>query len=116
MPDLVSEMSSRPCVLWTGWAIIWRISYRTLHVEVVRVCFYFNVSARIVLAIGVFYLATAPASLAQQPALPRAPEQADDVIRIKTELVQTEIMVFDRQGRFVEGLKPEQFELRLNGT
>ncbi|HEX8845953.1 MAG TPA: VWA domain-containing protein [Pyrinomonadaceae bacterium] len=44
-----------------------------------------------------------------------AGEQADDVLRINTELVQTSVMVFDRQGRFVEGLKPEQFELRVDG-
>jgi VWFA-related protein len=41
--------------------------------------------------------------------------QSDDVIRINTQLVQTDVMVFDRQGRFVEGLRPEQFELSLDG-
>lgn len=39
----------------------------------------------------------------------------DDVLRINTELVQTDVMVFDRRGRFVDGLKPEQFVLTLNG-
>jgi len=38
-----------------------------------------------------------------------------DVIRVKTELVQTGVMVFDKQGKFVDGLKPEQFELRVDG-
>jgi VWFA-related protein len=42
-------------------------------------------------------------------------EQTDDVVRIKTELVQTDVMVFDKQGRFVEGLLPNQFELSLDG-
>ncbi len=42
-------------------------------------------------------------------------EQTDDVVRITTELVQTDVMVFDRQGRFVEGLRPEEFELQVNG-
>ena len=42
-------------------------------------------------------------------------EQDDEVLRIKTELVQTDLMVFDKQGRFVEGLSPEQFELTLDG-
>jgi VWFA-related protein len=46
----------------------------------------------------------------QQPA-----NQTDDVIRINTELVQTDVMVFDRRGRFVDGLQPEQFELSLDG-
>lgn len=41
--------------------------------------------------------------------------QSDDVLRINTELVQTGVMVFDKQGRFVEGLRPEQFELRVDG-
>jgi VWFA-related protein len=41
--------------------------------------------------------------------------QTTDVIRINTELVQTDLMVFDRQGRFVDGLKPDQFELKLDG-
>jgi VWFA-related protein len=45
----------------------------------------------------------------------RTPEQTDDVVRINTELVQTDVMVFDKQGRFVEGLRPEQFELQVNG-
>jgi len=39
----------------------------------------------------------------------------DDVLRINTELVQTDVMVFDRHGQFVDGLKPEQFVLTLNG-
>jgi len=41
-------------------------------------------------------------------------EQDDDVIRINTDLVQTDIVVLDRQGRFVDGLKREQFELRVD--
>ena len=38
-----------------------------------------------------------------------------DVVRIDTELVQTGVMVFDKEGRFVDGLTPEQFELRVDG-
>jgi hypothetical protein len=38
-------------------------------------------------------------------------QQPDDVIRINTELVQTDVMVFDKKGHFVEGLQREQFEL-----
>ncbi|HKQ53728.1 MAG TPA: VWA domain-containing protein, partial [Pyrinomonadaceae bacterium] len=45
----------------------------------------------------------------------RAQGPDEDVLRIKTELVQTDLMVFDKQGRFVEGLSPEQFELSLDG-
>lgn len=42
-------------------------------------------------------------------------EQTDDVVRIKTELVQTDVIVLDKKGRFVEGLRPDQFELSLDG-
>jgi VWFA-related protein len=58
----------------------------------------------------ILFVASLPSVLAQEPTAP-----ADDVVRIRTELVQTDLMVFDRQGRFVEGLTPEQFELTLDG-
>jgi VWFA-related protein len=57
-----------------------------------------------------------PATYAQQTNRPESSERTDEVIRINTALVQTEVMVFDRKGRFVADLKPEQFELNLNGT
>jgi len=43
------------------------------------------------------------------------PQSPDDVLRINTELVQTGVTVFDKQGRFVDGLKKEDFELRVDG-
>lgn len=52
---------------------------------------------------------------AQNNTNPAPPAADDDVIRIKTELVQTDIMVFDKKGHFVDGLKPEQFSLEING-
>ncbi len=55
------------------------------------------------------------AALLSAGAAVRAQEPGDEVLRIKTELVQTDLMVFDKQGRFVEGLTPEQFELTLDG-
>ena len=39
------------------------------------------------------------------------PVEQDEVVRVTTELVQTDVMVFDKDGKFVSGLKPEQFEL-----
>ncbi len=48
------------------------------------------------------------------PCLSSAQEQAGDVLRINTELVQTDVMVFDKEGHLVEGLSPEQFELMLD--
>lgn len=40
---------------------------------------------------------------------------AEDVVRVNAELVQTGVSVFDKQGRFVDGLKREEFELRVDG-
>jgi VWFA-related protein len=37
------------------------------------------------------------------------------VVRVDTDIVQTDASVFDRQGRFVEGLAREQFELKVDG-
>ena len=42
-------------------------------------------------------------------------EQNDDVIRTSTELVQTGVSVLDRQGKFVEGLQKEVFDLKVDG-
>lgn len=50
-----------------------------------------------------------------QQSKPALQEQTDETIRISTELVQTDVTVFDKQGRFVEGLKPEQFQLFVDG-
>jgi len=41
---------------------------------------------------------------------------AQDVIKFETSLVQTDVMVFDKKGRFVEGLKPDQFQLKINNN
>ena len=51
-----------------------------------------------------------------QPAQTPAPQKSsDDVVRVYTELVQTDVMVLDKQGRFVNGLTKENFELRIDG-
>lgn len=42
-------------------------------------------------------------------------QQPDDIVRINTELVQTGVMVFDRNGKFVSGLSHDQFELSVDG-
>ena len=38
-----------------------------------------------------------------------------EVLRVYTDLVQTDVMVFDKQGHFVNGLKSSDFELRIDG-
>lgn len=43
------------------------------------------------------------------------PQDDVDVLKIRTELVQTNITVLDKQGRFIDGLKKEDFELRVDG-
>jgi VWFA-related protein len=52
---------------------------------------------------------------AQQQTQPAPPHDDEDVVRISTQLVQTDVMVFDKSGKFVDGLKPEQFELKVDG-
>jgi len=56
-------------------------------------------------------LAVASAQAQTKPS--PSPEQ-DDVIRVNTELVQTDVMVFDKKGHFVDGLKAEQFALKVD--
>lgn len=65
------------------------------------------------LAPWLFLLAVSSVATAQT-ATPPAKSQ-DDVVRVYTELVQTDVMVFDKQGRFVDGLTKENFELRIDG-
>ena len=64
----------------------------------------------LILAYLTLGVASIPAQ--DQPERPR-PDQ-DDVIRVNTELVQTDVMVFDKKGHFVEGLKPDQFMLKVD--
>src|SRR6476619_5839257 len=53
-----------------------------------------------------------PALFAQNP---QEPKPSDDVVRVFTELVQTDVMVFDKQGRFVDGLTQDKFEIKIDG-
>lgn len=51
----------------------------------------------------------------KKPSPTPKPGEQEDVVRITTELVQTDVMVVDKAGKFVDGLKPEQFELLVDG-
>lgn len=42
-----------------------------------------------------------------------APE-TDDVVKVRTDLVQTDVSVVDKKGNFVDGLNADQFELRVD--
>lgn len=46
---------------------------------------------------------------------PSRPQDQSDVVRVFTDLVQTDVMVFDKQGHFADGLRREDFELRIDG-
>jgi VWFA-related protein len=60
------------------------------------------------------FLLTVSSATAQQPT-PTPDVPPDEVLRITTELVQTDVMVFDKSGRFVDNLQREQFELKVDG-
>jgi len=60
-------------------------------------------------------LALGATTQAQKPSQPKPGEPDDDVVRVKTELVQTDVTVVDKRGRVVEGVAPEQFQLRVDG-
>ena len=47
---------------------------------------------------------------------PEPAGEAQDVIKFETSLVQTDVMVFDKAGRPVTDLRPEQFQLKINNT
>ena len=49
----------------------------------------------------------------QEPTIPKTNDS--DILKINTELVQTGITVFDKQGRFVDGLIKQDFDLRVDG-
>ena len=51
---------------------------------------------------------------AQVPQNP-PPSSQDEVVRVYTELVQTDVMVFDKQGHFVNGLTRDDFQLKVDG-
>jgi VWFA-related protein len=57
-------------------------------------------------------LVVTPLTSAQTP---QEPKPSDDVVRVFTELVQTDVMVFDKQGHFVNGLTRDNFEIKIDG-
>jgi VWFA-related protein len=69
------------------------------------------------LAVLLFCLSAVSVHAQQTPQQETAARQADEdeTIRINTELIQTGVSVFDKQGRFVDKLKPEDFVLRVDG-
>src|SRR5437660_8908635 len=70
---------------------------------------------KILICLGVILMSQISTAFGQSKQNQASAEQAEDVVRINTELVQTDVMVFDKRGRFVEGLRQEDFELRIDG-
>lgn len=66
---------------------------------------------RILLLSAACWLCAAPGTAQEQGSANQKP----DVVRVNTTLVQTDAMVFDKQGSFVGGLKREQFVLKVDG-
>jgi len=58
---------------------------------------------------------TEPPKTSPQSKPSPSPEQSDDIIKVYTELRQTDVTVFDSKGQFVDGLTRENFELRIDG-
>ncbi len=58
-----------------------------------------------------FLAASLGSAFAQQNPKP----QTDEVIRVSTELVQTSVTVTDKKGQFVDGLRPDDFRLMVDG-
>lgn len=65
----------------------------------------------LLMVLAAFILSSEASGQTQKP----TPSPPDDVIRINTDLVQTDVMVFDKTGRFVDGLQRDQFELNVDG-
>ena len=68
---------------------------------------------RLLLRIALFSVAVpllATFTFAQRPQ-----GRSDEVVRVNSELVQTDFMVFDKDGNFVDGLKSDQFVLKVEG-
>jgi VWFA-related protein len=60
-------------------------------------------------------LPMAPAQTPQQTRKPQDEKQAEDVVRVSTSLVQTDVVVTDKNDKVVPDLKLEDFELYDNG-
>ena len=72
-----------------------------------------NIRKTFVIVVAILLPLTAT-TLAQENQNPK-PSQQEDVVRVYTDLVQTDVMVFNKEGRFVNGLKREDFELKIDG-
>lgn len=75
----------------------------------------FKSSVKLCAALSLLVALFAHGTAAQTRRPARNAEQYDEVIRVNAELVQTDVTVLDKRGRFVEDLRPERFELKVDG-
>jgi len=66
----------------------------------------------ILLTIVIIGAVVLPAIAQVKPQTPQ--KDSDEVVRVKTELVQTDITVLDKRGKFVSGLNMNDFELTVD--
>jgi VWFA-related protein len=69
---------------------------------------------------SIIFLSFSHIILSQKPQINPVPEPTaesvdDDILKISTDLIQTGVMVFDKKGQFIDRLKQEDFELRVDG-
>jgi VWFA-related protein len=67
----------------------------------------------IVFCVVAFSLALSMATVFSQNKTPQQ-QPSDDVVRVNTELVQTDVTVVDKRGRLVDNLTADQFELLVD--
>ena len=72
-------------------------------------------SAKYLLPLCSLLLCLLVSSAAAQTQQTQPQKPSDDVLRTYTELVQTDVMVFDKQGKFITDLTKDNFELRIDG-
>ena len=68
---------------------------------------------KLIFALSLSLICALPAFAQQQPK--PSPDPNVDVIRVDTNLVQSMVTVLDKSGNFVDGLRQEDFQLKVDG-
>lgn len=69
----------------------------------------------LLLSCALLFSSLSPAAFGQANRVGQPDTPQDEVLRISTSLVQTDVIVLDRQGRAVKDLNSDQFELLVDG-
>ena len=67
------------------------------------------------LPIAIIFVACVSANTIALAQSQTKPADQDEPVRLRTELVQVQVVVTDKQGRVIEGLKKDDFELLEQG-